>query len=370
MDSTKVVQYSQRCDTIAGVEICSRWVPDQSYVFRNLENFPGLGYGYYQLRLRTRDDASVSHEAPAKLTLRTLKPQFRYADQGIRTVLLVDATRYGGTPGGPVGSPTEDPDTAFVRDFYRTGLQELKVQGVYEEFGMWHDTMVPSHGGGKSAPPVDTLARYDLVIVTNVGSVADITEEQFGDYRRYLNVGGRVWVIGMNNFNFQTGRNPIEGASSNAHRFGADYCGIQAVFVPGWSSLDSMTLGFVQAIPFGYWDQLSVLSADTTKCKRLIDYKPNDAFHQWGVRGIPWVTFVAMSNNPDWAFRVPAERRIFSFASYYGSISPMHDRPCGVNYIGPTFRTTLFTFPLNLMQNDAAYRVMEEVIDWFMEDLP
>jgi hypothetical protein len=184
----------------------------------------------------------------------------------------------------------------------------------------------------------------------------------------------------MNNFDFSPGRGSkpmetIRSVAPNTYQIGVEYCGIQSVFIPTLTSLDSMTLEFVQAKPFGDWQQLPVLSADTTKCKRLIEYKPNDAYQQWGARGIPWVTFVAMSNNMDWAFRIPAERRILSFVSYYGFLSPMHDRPCGVNYIGPTFRTAFFTFPLNLMQNDEqddypAHQVMKGVIEWFWEDLP
>ena len=343
-----------------------------------------MGYGWYQLRVRTRDDAFVSTDTVTTLNIRILKPQFRYADQSRKTVLLVEATRYGGPPGGLVGSATEESDTAFVRGFYRTGLQRLLGQNVYHEFAMWHDPAVPPYGGGKGVPVEDTLARYDLVIVTNVGSVPNISEDNYRAYREYLNVGGRVWIIGMNNFNFSPSRGlqPLETIRSgapNAYQVATEYFGLQAVFTPTWTSLDSMTLEFVQAEPFGYWNHLPVLDADTTKCQRLNEYlyyHPKWKYvYRFGVRGVPWVTFVATSNLTDWAFRIPAERRILSFISYYGSLSPMHDRPCGVNYIGPTFRTTLFTFPLNLMQNEEqdnypAYRVMEEVIEWFWEDLP
>ncbi|UCB53513.1 MAG: hypothetical protein JSV10_05410 [Candidatus Zixiibacteriota bacterium] len=380
VDTMAVADSSLDSVVISGEVIHTRWVSDGSYVFRNLENATGFGYGWYQLRVRTRDDAYVSTDTATTLNIRILKPQFRYADQGRKTVLLVEGTRYGGPPGGLVGSATETPDTAFVRGFYRTGLEKLLGDGLYEEFSLWFDQTVDPWGGGKSVPIEDTLARYDLVIVTNVGSVPDLSEDSYRAFREYLNVGGRLWIIGMNNFNFSPGRGlkameTIRGVSPNTYQVGVEYCGIDRVFIPTWTSLDSMTLEFVQAKPFGYWDHLSVLSADTIVCKRLIQYLPNDAFQQWGVRGIPWVTHVAMSNNMDWAFRIPAQRRILSFVSYYGALSPMHDRPCGVNYIGPTFRTTLFTFPLNLMQNEEedgypAYQLMKEVIDWFWEDMP
>lgn len=380
MDSSMVADSSLDSMVIGGEVIYTRWVPDQSYVFRDLENAAGLGYGWYQLRVRTRDDAFVSTDTATTLNIRIIKPQFRYADQSRKTVLLVEATRYGGFPGSLVGSDEVEPDTAFVRGFYRTGLEKLLGEGLYDEFSLWYDQTIVPWGGGKSVPVEDTLARYDLVIVTNLGSVPDLSEDSYRAFKEYLNVGGRLWIIGMNNFGFTQGRGlepmeTIRASSPNTYQIGTEYLGINKVFIAGWTSLDSMTLEFVQAEPFGYWDHLPLLSADTTVCKRLKQYLPDDPFQQWGVRGIPWVTFVATSNRTDWAFRIPAERRILSFISYYGSLSPMHDRPCGVNYIGATFRTTLFTFPLNLMQNDEeddypAYQVMKEVIEWFWEDLP
>lgn len=380
VDTLLVADASLRCDTIAGEVICSPWVSDRSYVFRNLENFPGLGYGYYQLRLRARDDASVSTDTATTFVIRTIKPQFRYADQSRKTVLLVDATTYGGNPGGVFPS-----DTGLVRGFYREALTSLLDQGVYDEFGTWYDASTAPHEGVKDTPPEDTLARYDLAIVINVGSVAANSDDNLREYRRYLNVGGRVWFVGMNNFGFPPGRGlkafeTIRSVAPNAYQVGAEYCGLQSVFISGWTSLDSMTLEFVEAKPFGDWQQFPALSVDTTVCKGLIDYQwfppkpPPSPVYRFGSRGIPWVTFVAMSNDMDWAFRVPAQRRIYSFVSYYGFLSPMHDRPCGVNFIGPTFRTAVFTFPFNLMQNEEpgypVNQVMKEIIEWFWEDLP
>jgi len=380
VDTMAVADSSLDSAVISGEVIYTRWVSNGSHIFQGLENAPGFGHGWYQLRVRTRDDAYVSTDTATTLNIRIIKPPFRYADQGRKTVLLVEATRYGGPPGGLVGSATEDPDTAMVRGFYRTGLQQFLGEGLYDEFGLWYDQTMDPWGGGKDVPVEDTLAKYDLVIVTNVGSVPDLNEDSYQAFREYLNVGGRLWIIGMNNFGFTVGRglHPLETirtASPNAYQIATEYMGINKVFVAGWTGLDSTTLEFVQAKPFGYWDHLPILSADTTLCKRLIQYEAGSPTNGWGVRGIPWVTFVAMSNSNDWAFRIPAQRRIMSYLSYYGDLSLMHDHPCGVNYIGSTFRTALFSFPLNLMKNEAAddypaYQVMKDVIDWFWEDLP
>lgn len=117
-------------------------------------------------------------------------------------------------------------------------------------------------------------------------------------------------------------------------------------------------------------------------CKNLKDYrlyllgrdKDSTEETNYGIKGIPYVCFDALSNNVDYADRIPAIRRIYTFVSYYDGSSPMHDRPCAVNYIGSTYRTMEFCFPLHLMKNDPpvypVFDVIEEMVKWFWVDLP
>jgi hypothetical protein len=369
-ETTAVVDSSLDSLLFAGEWIYTRWVSEEMHVFKGLENFGDSGYGWYQLRVRALDDALVSHETPAWLDFRILKPRFRYADKDKKTILVVDATTYGNRQGGAV-------DTADVRPFYREAFSQL---GMSDYFEVWYDRSGVPTSTNKSAPGEDILAQYDLVIVLNLGSVPAITEDNYNQYKQYLNIGGRLWLIGLNNFGLpETIREPsdleeIRSGSPNTYQVGTEYFGIEKVFVPVWDNLDSLTLEFIQAEPFNLWKGLPNLQSDTTKCKKLMGYDASKPARNFGKRGIPKVCYVAISNTRDFAGRIPAERRIFTFISYYGSLSPMHNRPCATNYIGSTYRTAEFCFPLNLMKNEGpdypVYKVMEETIEWFWEDLP
>ncbi len=368
VDTTAVVDSSLDSVLIAGQWVYSRWVSEKKHLFKGLENYGDYGYGWYQLRVRARDDAFVSTDTATTLNFRILKPKFRYADKDKKTILVVDATTYGGKDGGAA-------DPADVRPFYQDALTFLKDQQppLCDESEIWYDPDNAPNKVSKNAPGEDVLSRYDLTIVLNLGSNPGITEPNYKAYKEYLNVGGRLWLIGLNNFNLANSRE----LQSVEEEVGTQYCGIEEVFVPAWTFKDSMRLEFIQAEPFGLWNELPTLEPDTNECKNLKGYDPNwtdENYLYFGVRGIPYVCYVTISNYLDFAGRIPAQRRIYTFISNYVS-PPMHGMPCAVNYIGPTFRTTVFCFPLNLMKNDQqdnypAFEVMGKVVKWFWEDLP
>jgi hypothetical protein len=372
VDTMAVVDSSLDSTFAAGEWIYSRWVSNNSYIFKGLENYADSGYGWYQLRVRTRDDAFVSTDTATTMNFRILKPRFRYADRNKRTILMVDATIYKGVDGGAK-------DTIDVRPFYKEALDYLLLSDVCDGYGIWHDPSADPTSATKNAPGEDVMSRYDLVLVINAGSVPGISNDNFGSYRDYLNIGGRVWFIGLNNFKAPTGRTlhgleEIRSGSPYAYEIGTSYLGLDGIFVPTWTPADkdSMTLEFVGAEPFGLWADLPALQADTTKCKLIKGYSPTGPSRNFGVRGIPYVCFDAISNQ-DFKGRIPAERRIYSFVSYYGSISDMNYQPCALNYIGSTYRTAEFCFPLHLMKNDGdqpVFQVMKMVVEWFWEDLP
>jgi len=373
VDTTAVVDSSMDSVFIAGQWVYSRWVSEKMHLFRGLENFGDSGYGWYQLRVRARDDAFVSTDTATTLNFRILKPKFRYdkddpeGKDRRKTILVVDATAYRGKDGGAA-------DPGDVRPFYEEALIFLKDQQppLCDEWEMWYDPNTAPEKDKKNAPGEDILSRYDLTIVLNLGSKPAISEDNYKAYKEYLNIGGRLWLIGLNNFDVGSAGEPKAVSD-----FVTQYFGIDEVFVSSWTPRDSMTLEFIQAKPFGSWNELHTLESDTNECKNLKGYDPNwtdGIYRYFGVRGIPYVCYVTMSNNLDFARRTPAQRRIFTFISYYGS-PPMHDRPVAVNYIGPTFRTTEFCFPLNLMKNDEqdnypVFEAMGKVVEWFWKDLP
>ena len=371
VDTMAVVDSSLDSNYAAGGWIYTRWVSEQLHVIKGLENYGDSGYGWYQLRVRTRDDAFVSTDTATTMNFRILKPKFRYADRNKKTILVVDATTYKGRDGGAN-------DTLDVRPFYKEALDYLLQSDVCDDYIIWHDPFTAFTSSGKIAPGEDVMSRYDLVMVINAGANSGITNDNFGSYRDYLNIGGRLWLVGLNNFNVPSGRSihgleEIRSGSPYAYEIGTSYLGLDGVFPSSWTAGDSMTLEFIGAQPFGLWANLPALQVDTAKCKLLRGYDPSKPARNFGIRGIPYVCFDAISSQ-DFENRIPAERRIYSLVSYYGSISDMDNNPCALNYIGPTYRTAEFCFPFHLMKNVGSpppvYQVMEQIVEWFWEDLP
>ena len=363
VDTSKV--FFQSLDTImaAGVPKPTRWVSENTHVFTDLENFADSGFGWYQLRLRAQDDAFVSTDTATTLNFRIIKPPFRYADRDRKTILLVDATAYGGVDGGP----PLDTTLGLVRPFYRDALAALPPE-LCDQWRLWYDPNSKPEVVTKAAPDMDLISRYDLTIVVNVGSKSAISGGSFDAFEQYMDIGGRVWLIGLNNYGIDTGPRPT-GLSD----FWVEYFGIEQARAPTWTVLDSASLEFISAEPFGLWEDLPLLKLDPDVCKQLKGYDSTSTVRYFGERGVPYVCYQGISSY-DYGDRIPAWRRMFTFISYYGTLSSMHSRPCGVNFIGPTFRSAEFTFPMNVMKNDPpdypAFEVMEKTVEWFMEDLP
>ncbi len=364
VDTTKVFYFSMDSIQVAGEWRESRWISANTHVFTGLENYPDSGFGWYQLRLWAQDDAFVSNDLATTVNFRIIRPVFRYTDQHRKTMLVVDATTYGGLAGG-----IPDTTLGLVRPFYRGAMEYLVQKGVLDKWSLWYDPTQSPTSTNKSTPSKDLISRYDLVLVVNVGSLPAISGGNLDDFAEYMDVGGRLWLVGMNNYNIDTGPD-ARGLSD----FWEEYFGLEQAVAASYSGLDSMTLEFIEAEPFGLWSDLPALKVDTALCHHLLRYDPNDVYVMFGDRGIARVGTQGMSNVEDAENRIPYQRRMFSFISFYGTLSLLDNKPCGVNFIGPTFRTAEFTFPLNLMKNDApdypGFQVVEKTVEWFWEDLP
>jgi len=369
-DKAPIADSSWDSILIAGSWQYSRWVSEKTHVFMGLEDFGDSVYGWYQLKVKAQDDAFTTTDTSTRMNFLIVKPRFRYADKNRKTILVVDATTYKGKAGSA--------DTSIdVQPFYQ---QALSQPGLCDAFAIWYDsTSTPT--ASKNPPGEVILSRYDLVIVLNMGASPGITEESFKKYKDYLDIGGRLWLIGLDNFGFNASgynNNPHYfkelGTAKNAYYLGTEYFGLDQVFVPDYDPSVLKSLEFIQAKPFGSWDnKLATLDADADLCKKLKGYA-NTTGYRFGVDGIPYVCYVAMSNFTDFEYRIPAGRRIFTFISNRGSLSPMQNMPCAVDYIGPTYRTAEFCFPLHLMKNDGAdppaNKVIKEMVNWFWEGLP
>lgn len=357
-DSTKMVAFSLDSIEIEGRWFADEWVLEKSHIFKNLENYSendsDYGYGWYLLRVWSRDDAFVSSEDPDSTFFRILKPLFRYGDYARKTVLVLDQTNYLGD-----GRPE---NYSELQEFYETALSELKEDLICHEFGI--DSL------GQEMPNEHSLSRYDLVITLNLGRSPGISGSSYDKYKDYLNVGGRLWIMGMNNWGVSGKRmvHPIRIS------FAPNYLAIEGAFWPNWAPGDEVTLEFIGVEPFGS-SELPSLEFDPAKAEKLVGYDPEREGANFPVNGIPHVSYEVLSNVYDYAGRSPYYRRLYSFISRYGQNSETHQMPCATTYIGPTFRAAEFTFPLNVMkdgdeQNPGAFEAFRKMVEWFLDDLP
>lgn len=362
LDDDKAAMVDSSLDSIeiGGVWFYDRWILDKSQIFKNLENYPDSGYGWYQLRVWSRDDAFVSSD-PAATFFRIIKPPFLFEEPSRKTILVLDHTVYGGDA---AANTMED-----VWPFYYTALS--RIDDLYDNYNI--DSL------GKQVPSEDSLSQYDLVIVLNLGKKGGIIDSSYLKYKNYLNVGGHLWIIGLNNYRVSGSRGrfyfeQMRTTAPNTYDVATEYLGLESIFLSGYSPAETDRLEFISAEPFGSW-QLPLLEMDPDKTEDLKGYDPDDPGKNFPKYGIPHVCYDIISITLDFNRRAPSHRRLYSFISRRGLKSEMHQMPCATTYIGPTFRTAEFSFPLNLMKGeednpDAAYEAFRKMVEWFWEDLP
>jgi hypothetical protein len=341
---------------IEGGWIYDRWVLNKSHIFKNLKNYPNSGYGWYQFRVWSRDDAFVSSKDSATTFFRILKPIFRYEDSSRKTILVLDATRYKQSG---AANALED-----VWPFYDTALSQA---GICDGFNIYLL--------GDQLPSEDSLSRYDLVILLNLGPDAGILEKSYVKYKEYMDVGGFLWIIGMNNYGAGGSRGDhdlvvdIKAGNPYTYEVATEYMGVDGLFYPQYAAAFPLTLEFIAADPFGSWE-FPRLDMDTVEVKKLEGYAPSDTGLDFRDNGIPHVPYDHLVSSLDFAGRAPLDRRVYSFVSRFGRESPMEQMPCATTYIGPTYRTAEFAFPLNLMkvgddENPGAQEVFKRIVEWF-----
>jgi hypothetical protein len=366
---------------IGGTWLRDEWTLNKSHIFKNLENYSksdsNYGYGWYQLRVWSRDDAFVSSKDSVTTFFRIIKPLFLYEKPSRRTIALIDHTVYGGD--GGAATPTN------VLPFYYNAFSQ--TDDLWDNWELWVPaSSVSGEKGYKNIrlglmlmPGVqdeevrveDVLSRQDLVIVLNFGRDPGVNSDYYKAYMNYLNVGGRFWIMGMNNYGVSGTRGEVSLASFD---IATKYLGLQAIYYAAYAPVNAFTLEFIGAMSFGSWD-FPYLEMDPAKVINLKGYNPLDSGKNFPKNGIPRVPNLILSSSWDFAGRPPLQRRVYSFISRHGRDSEMDQMPCGTTYIGPTFRTAEFSFPLNLMkdgdeENPGAYEAFRKTIEWFWENLP
>ncbi len=393
IDTTQVYYSSWNSTTSSPIlDSTSRLIVD-------LENAPGELYGWYQFRVCAWDDAFAPDPTPAAINFKITKPPFLFQPEDYgRRVLLVDATSYD----GKLIVPYRD----SIRNFYMGMLQELKDSlDIISDYSLFRWETNPNY---VFPVPEDTLSRYGLAIFFNEGRFsaiqgygADISsaignDTGFVQIERYLRVGGKVWMIGQNNFGVDEqpvpSYIPIDPNGSGKYGYKGPavtvanyFCGVTGFNYPAFSS-DTVNLvngrneEMIKAEPFdpyGVQAGLPTLEVDPVKLsKRYWDFYVFKFTPPWdSLKGIPRASWESIWNNY-------YNERLYTFISYKGSQSTLHGRACASRAYSPdpwTFydepgqptlqwKTAEFCFPCLPIKRDNMLELMEVMVNWFLSD--
>ncbi|MDH4223551.1 MAG: hypothetical protein OEV55_08440 [candidate division Zixibacteria bacterium] len=372
IDTTKIF-YQSWDDTTA-----SRIVDSTVHIMAGLENYPGEDFGWYQFRVRAWDDAFAADPTPACVTFRITKPPFLFEPGKYgRNVLLLDATVYD----GKYIIPYRD----SLKNFYSGLMQSLIDNDIIDSY-----TWYRKDANKIYPPPQSILTKYNLAIYYNEGRVEGVpgygvqgVDTGFVAIRDYLRIGGKVWMIGQNNWGVSNcGYNPIDpgnersgGYSSVVTTVANYFCGVTGIYLPCLSSSDrnEEMITAEPYLPFGA--DLPLLEVDPVKLSKIYWYFYTDKPPMDSLKGIPRANWESVWN-------ANYNERLYSFVSLYGTQSYLHGRPVASRAYSPVpwpfenepgapilqWRTAEFCFPCLPIQRDDMYELMEKMVNWFLQE--
>ena len=368
----------------------SRWVWDQSRLFFGLENYPEKKYGWYLFRVLSKDDALVESADTAFMFIKSIYPYFIWSTDGNR-ILLIEASVNNAGEGKPVAEPSRFEE---LRNIYKGHLENIQGDVGFKSFDVWIN---PDYATTEKRTPPDIylMSLYDLIIVTSFsgrsgvdasgvnyppGVTGSLTPTDYGYmvYQYYLDVGGKVWYMGIDNFNARNGQqsqfsnmNPFDASSMFGSRdevvvLASRYFGIEGVYFSLWkySKYEKSSEEFIGAEPFmTFLGEFPELEVDSARLDTLIWWDhaaiKDSMLQPQCMAALPGVTYEKIG------FQT---QRIYNFVSCFGGTSDMHGKPCASRYLGPNFKTAEFCFPLCFIKDDQAEEVMEKMLIWFFEE--
>lgn len=374
-DSSKMIRTNDNLST-PRVE----WTDEDRYTFFNLRS------GWYVFEVRSRDDAFVADATPAIARFQVVEPTFT------RNFMLLDATDWNNGQLLNAGSywfrePRTDsltPDT--LRAIYE-GLFSGQGYPFQKPADVWYrqtndcaDCYVP-------LPDRDILSLYKALIIYDEDMNLPLDmDNQIREFEsvltEYMNVGGRVVLIGRNLFARNTAgwtqiSDPIEASFTPAD-WAFNYFGLTRMHYPGH-------LGICLAIGQDTSDFVSTIALDPSFPAVAVDTFLTLKLSQLPVpvNKLPEVDRDG-DGNANWEFtpdvnwigidRNRGAAGFYQFQSDLPNTSPSQGRLVGARYeyFDPiinrtTYRTEIVTFPLSVMKRDANLRAMaKQLLDYIL----
>ncbi|UCE67286.1 MAG: hypothetical protein JSU85_04535 [Candidatus Zixiibacteriota bacterium] len=299
--------------------------------------------GFYIVYVRNFDDANVPSR-PALGIFEVYEPHWiRHPDEA-KDILIVDHNNYR-TWWGELRNTWQDSVNTFFENI-------LSDAGFSEADWDWSVTQTP---------PISTLYMYRMVLITDVDWTIKISmgsQEAFPDY---LDVGGKLWVIGRGSFNITSntvGRVDY-GPSDLMNPLAYTYMGISAAIFHEGENDDSTAFSseFSGAYPISAGFPSVII--DTVKTLATSwEWPTGGRYYEF--RTLPCVEYLITDDLPT--------ETIYLFNSSTPDTSTMNLFPVGVRYENSTFKTSYFSFHLFFLFYDDALAAAEKMFEWFLEE--
>jgi hypothetical protein len=316
------------------------WIRAKGFTYKNLTT------GWYIVYAQNRDDA-FTVSIPARALLEVYEPRWIHHDDA-KPILFVDHSTYYASHGFPSAGDLVIGYRDSVNQFYDMLVQSAGYdQGSYD----WYDARLSTQW-----PPKSVLANYKLVIVINMDRIDPLSPEQDSVYCEYLNVGGKLWVLGRRTFverrNNAGGR--VEFGPSGTYRLPYNYLDLSAIYAD-MAAPPHPAAEFIGASSL--MPELPDLQVDTLR----VSYTSVDTlnFHYHFAQALRCVDFVERIGNSD---------VLYNFNSIYPDTSRFNGFPVAMRYNAGSFKTAYFTFPLYFIQTDQAEAVTQRMLEWFFSN--
>lgn len=321
-----------------------------------LENYQP---GFYQFRVRSRDDAGVLDPVGGSFTFRVIHPRFD------RSILLVMQQT------DPIGDARPLPaDSMKVQNYYVKLIRDARYGaegGNPLHFDSAQDLKFFPRGHDLVGVPESLLSRYKLVIFHKENCFASIGKTDFLDsLKGYLDAGGKAWGMGREDLSdltplFNVGR-PVEipfNRTSPTFGVGYFYFGAEKMFFNAHVETvrgDSVSREeFIGAEPL--LAGLPVLDIDTA----LVQSLPVDPIRKdtSGYRQLPGVNYFV---------RGPRSENLYLYRSPIGvaDTSHLNGKVVALRSDKIAFKSSYFGFPLYFIREPGATEVVRQMLDWFI----
>jgi len=367
---------SVSCDTVGPFMYLSdstgspdAWITAKEFKFRNLET------GWHVVYARCRDDAYVP-SVPALGYLNVFEPTWVRHPELTKSILFANHNYYA-APAGPYIDSIWGITQSELRNYYSDDVRAFYAQ-LADSAGYgpadydWADYTM---GNAELPVPMSDLYNHRLIIILDTdyskALEEDVGKYQETSYKKYLDVGGKVWIIGRRTFdNLQGGRQDMP--TTGKHSIGFTHFDLSSIYSPRPSLVDyAEFVGAISANP-----DFPNLQLDTIRVAQLNwqtrQYVSLDSSHTpWDTvfTNYRYHTFSRALGGIDYLTRLSDSETIYKFNSLYADTSRYHYFPVAIRKeVAGSYKTSYFCFPLYFIKTDQAVAVTRNMLAWFFED--